>query len=45
MNGQNFQLSSQRNFTTTSEADDYLRRFACARIEDQLTRQTAVLTS
>jgi hypothetical protein len=36
--GQSFEFSSQRNFTTASEAEDCMRQFACARIDHHLTR-------
>jgi hypothetical protein len=35
--GQQFQFSSQRPFMTAAEAEDYMRRFACARIDSQLS--------
>ena len=35
--GQHFEFSSRRNFTTAAEAEDFMRRFACARIDNQLT--------
>jgi hypothetical protein len=34
--GQNFEFASQRSFSTATEAEDYMRRFACARIDNQL---------
>jgi hypothetical protein len=34
--GQHFEFSSQRNFQTATEAEDYLRRFACDRIDNHL---------
>lgn len=34
--GHNFQFASQRSFTTATEAEDYLRRFACDRIDNRL---------
>ena len=36
--GQHFEFSSQRSFSTASEAEDYMRRFACARIDSQLSQ-------
>ncbi len=36
--GQNFEFASQRCFSTATEAEDYMRRFACARIDNQLNR-------
>ena len=36
--GQNFEFASQRTFTSAAEAEDYMRRFACARIDSQLNR-------
>jgi hypothetical protein len=36
--GQNFEFSSQRSFQTAVEAEDYLRRFACARIDSKLNQ-------
>lgn len=36
--GQHFEFSSQRNFQTATEAEDYMRRFACDRIDNQLRR-------
>jgi hypothetical protein len=36
--GQNFEFSSQRTFSTALEAEDYLRRFACARIDNKLNQ-------
>jgi hypothetical protein len=36
--GQNFEFSSQRSFSTATEAEDYLRRFACARIDNKLNQ-------
>ena len=36
--GQHFEFSSQRTFSTASEAEDYMRRFACARIDSQLSQ-------
>jgi len=36
--GQHFEFSSQRSFSTASEAEDYMRRFACARIDSQLNQ-------
>ena len=35
--GRQSEFSSQRTFTTATEAEDYMRRFACARIDSQLT--------
>ena len=34
--GHNFQFASQRSFNTATEAEDYLRRFACDRIDNRL---------
>ncbi len=34
--GQNFEFASQRSFSTATEAEEYMRRFACARIDNQL---------
>ncbi len=34
--GQHFEFSSQRSFSTATEAEDYMRRFACAHIDSQL---------
>jgi hypothetical protein len=34
--GHNFEFASQRNFTTKIEAEDYMRRFACDRIDNRL---------
>lgn len=34
--GNNFEFASQRVFNTALEAEDYLRRFACARIDSRL---------
>jgi hypothetical protein len=34
--GDNLEFASQRGFNTASEAEDYLRRFACARIDSRL---------
>ena len=36
--GQNFEFASQRGFSTATEAEDYLRRFACARIDNKLNQ-------
>jgi hypothetical protein len=36
--GQHFEFSSQRTFATATEAEDYLCRFACDRIDNQLSR-------
>jgi hypothetical protein len=36
--GQNFEFSSQRSFSTATEAEDCMRSFACARIDNQLRR-------
>jgi len=36
--GQNFDFSSQRGFSTALEAESYMRRFACARIDNQLNQ-------
>lgn len=34
--GHNFEFASQRSFMTKSEAEDYMRRFACDRIDNRL---------
>lgn len=34
--GHNFQFASQRSFSTATEAEDYLRRFARDRIDNRL---------
>ena len=34
--GNNFEFASQRCFNTAAEAEDYLRRFVCARIDSRL---------
>jgi hypothetical protein len=34
--GQNLEFSSRRSFPTATEAEDYMRRFACAQIDHQL---------
>jgi hypothetical protein len=36
--GQHFEFSSQRTFPTASEAEDYMCRFACDCIDNQLSR-------
>jgi hypothetical protein len=36
--GQNFEFASQRGFSTALEAEDYMRRFACARIDNKLNQ-------
>jgi hypothetical protein len=36
--GQHFEFSSQRNFPTATEAEDYMCRFICDRIDSQLSR-------
>ncbi len=36
IDGRYLEFSSRRNFSTAAEAEDYLRRFACARIDSQL---------
>ena len=36
--GHNSQFASERSFTTATEAEDYLRRFACDRIDNRLNR-------
>jgi hypothetical protein len=36
--GQHFEFSSQRNFATASEAEDYMYRFVCDRIDNLLSR-------
>lgn len=36
--GQNFEFTSQRTFSTATEAEDYMRRFACARIDSKLNQ-------
>jgi hypothetical protein len=35
--GHNFSFASQRSFTTKLEAEDYMRRFACDRIDNRLS--------
>lgn len=35
--GHNFSFASQRSFNTKLEAEDYLRRFACDRIDTRLS--------
>ncbi len=34
--GHNFQFASQRSFSTATEAEDYLCKFACDRIDNRL---------
>ena len=34
--GDNCEFASQRSFGSAGEAEDYLRRFACARIDSRL---------
>jgi hypothetical protein len=34
--GHNLSFASQRSFTTKLEAEDYVRRFACDRIDNRL---------
>ena len=34
--GHNFEFASQRTFTTKTEAEDYMRRFARERIDNRL---------
>jgi hypothetical protein len=34
--GSNYSFASQRNFTSKVEAEEYMRRFACARIDNRL---------
>jgi hypothetical protein len=36
--GQHFEFSSQRTFTTATEAQDYMCRFACDRIDSLMSR-------
>jgi hypothetical protein len=36
--GQHFEFASQRNFQTATEAENYMRQFACARIDNHLRR-------
>ncbi|MBI1998213.1 MAG: hypothetical protein HYU46_03655 [Deltaproteobacteria bacterium] len=36
IDGHNVEFTSQRNFTTKTEAEDYMRRFACDRIDNRL---------
>jgi hypothetical protein len=36
--GQHFEFSSQRTFASATEAEEYVHRFACDRIDNQLTR-------
>ena len=35
--GHNVEFASQRSFTTKTEAEDYMRRFACDRIDNRLS--------
>jgi hypothetical protein len=35
--GHNFEFTSQRSFTTATEAEDYIRRYACDRIDNRLS--------
>lgn len=35
--GHNVEFVSQRSFMTKTEAEDYMRRFACARIDNRLS--------
>jgi hypothetical protein len=35
--GHNIEFASRRSFSTAAEAEDYLRRFACASIDRRLT--------
>jgi len=35
--GHNLEFASQRTFMTKEEAEEYLRRFACARIDHRLS--------
>lgn len=35
--GHNIEFASQRSFMTKTEAEDYMRRFACARIDNRLS--------
>jgi len=35
--GHNLEFASQRNFSSAREAEDYMRRFACARIDSRLS--------
>ena len=37
IDGHNVEFASQRNFTTKIEAEDYMRRFACDRIDNRLS--------
>ena len=39
--GHNFSFASQRSFTTKLEAEDYMRRFACDRIDNRLSSTQA----
>jgi hypothetical protein len=36
IDGHNLEFASRRTFSTAAEAEDYLRRFACARIDSRL---------
>lgn len=35
--GHNFEFVSQRSFNTATEAEEYMRRFACDRIDNRLS--------
>jgi hypothetical protein len=35
--GYNFEFASQRSFNTATEAEDYMRRFACNHIDNRLS--------
>ena len=37
IDGHNVEFASQRCFTTKTEAEDYMRRFACDRIDNRLS--------
>jgi hypothetical protein len=37
VDGHNFEFASQRSFNTATEAEDYLRRFACNHIDHRLS--------
>jgi hypothetical protein len=39
--GHNFSFASQRSFNTKIEAEDYMRRFACDRIDNRLNLAAA----
>lgn len=37
IDGHNVEFASQRSFATKMEAEDYMRRFACDRIDNRLS--------